>query len=368
MTSNWKRQIPTALILLLGLGITFLLASQGEEEEVKEGRMRELPVVKVWEAQASTRQLQVPGWGVVEPLERVNMQSEISGRVVELSEKLRPGGRFKAGELLFALEARDAQYELEQAKAELEQARQALNIESGRQAIAQAEWVLLGQQTELPQASRDRALRVPQFKEHEAAVRRAQALVDQAQLRLERTRILAPDDGRILEEDIALGRYVEPGQALLTFLSTRRFRIHARFSADAVVKAAGAEVRLQSKGREWTGQVLEILPGVDPETRQRQVLVDLDPVEGLLGAYAELKLPGEQIAEGFPLPRAALRRGRHLWILSPENRLEIREVEVLGEDEEMVVIGKGLQAAERVIVSHLSTPLVGMELRAEASE
>src|SRR5690606_2686182 len=98
-------------------------------------------------------------------------------------------------------------------------------IESGRQAIARAEWDLLAPDTADAEASRDLALRLPQLKEREAVVEVAEARVKQAELELERTRITAPCDGQILREDVGVGRVLDPEQTALTFLCTQTLRI-----------------------------------------------------------------------------------------------------------------------------------------------
>jgi hypothetical protein len=82
----------------------------------------------------------------------------------------------------------------------------------------------------------------------------------------------------------------------------------------------------------------------------------------LLGAYASLTLPGPSFKNVAVLPKEALRHGNTVWVLSENSTLEIRNVAVLAQDILNAVIGEGLKAQDHVILSHIASPLQGMNL------
>jgi hypothetical protein len=67
----------------------------------------------------------------------------------------------------------------------------------------------------------------------------------------------------------------------------------------------------------------------------------------------------------FSVPRSALRDGETIWLLSDENRLEIRTVSPVWRDAEQVFLNEGLREGDRLVISEIPAPVNGMELRVE---
>jgi hypothetical protein len=86
-----------------------------------------------------------------------------------------------------------------------------------------------------------------------------------------------------------------------------------------------------------------------------------------LGAYASLTLPGPLFKNAIIVPTESLRSGDTIWLLNQSHKLEIRKVKVLGQDMFKAVIGQGLSEHDHVVLSHIASPLQGMELRTKES-
>jgi hypothetical protein len=63
------------------------------------------------------------------------------------------------------------------------------------------------------------------------------------------------------------------------------------------------------------------------------------------------------------LARAALRDDDSVYLVGPGDALVIRQVEVVWRQRDHVLVGEGLAAGDRVIVSPLSAPVAGMKIK-----
>ena len=83
----------------------------------------------------------------------------------------------------------------------------------------------------------------------------------------------------------------------------------------------------------------------------------------LVGMYVRAVCEGVRLNDVFKIPEGALRDGSCVWIMTKENKLEIRPVNVLWRDTSSVFIGSGLRSGERLVTSNLATPVEGVALR-----
>ncbi|CAN2040474.1 hypothetical protein GMMP15_1790001 [Candidatus Magnetomoraceae bacterium gMMP-15] len=130
--------------------------------------------------------------GTVISAQEVGLQTQVSGRILKISSKLIPGGRFKKGEELLRIDDRDYKIAIDIQKASVAQAFMEFKTEKGRQSIASEEWNLLGSEIESTKEERELALRKPQLENARAAVDSAKSSLKKAELDLKRTVIKAP--------------------------------------------------------------------------------------------------------------------------------------------------------------------------------
>ena len=75
------------------------------------------------------------------------------------------------------------------------------------------------------------------------------------------------------------------------------------------------------------------------------------------------EIEGHRIEEAYVLPRAALHSGDRVLVLDSEGRARFREVSVLREERDRVVIDDGLAPGEVIVVSPTPGAVDGMRLR-----
>jgi len=252
----------------------------------------------------------------------------------------------KAGRLLVQLDPSDYQVAVEQARAQLAQAQADLNsarqqyVSAGatiRQAEAQnylaqrnvaryAELIKVNviSQAEFDQYDATARAQAATVKVDEAAagsaqriiasraaqVQAAQALLNQAELNLSYTRIVAPADGIIGNRSAQLGQRVQPGQSLMALTQTDNLWVTANFKETQLARMRRDQtvvIHIDAVGRDYKGHV-ENMPGATGS------LYDLLPPENATGNYVK-------IVQRLPV-RILFDRGQDLSQLRPGMSVE----------------------------------------------
>jgi RND family efflux transporter MFP subunit len=332
--------------------------------------------------------VKVKSRGTVRPRTESTVIPEVSGRVVKLSSNIREGEFFEENDLLLQIDPRDYEAEVAVAAANLAQARSALAEAQARADQARRDWKRLGE----PGEPDDLVLRKPQMAGARAAVTSAQARLAQANLSLERTKILAPYAGRVLERNIDIGQFVSPGNILARIyavdfveirlpLTNRQLEfvtIPEVYRDDTLgIRAPGTPVRLTakigSKIYAWQGHIVRAEGSIDTQSRQVFVIAQVDDPYGKdpsgrpplkVGQFVEAEIEGMQLNDVVVIPRSALRAGGEVLVVNEQSRLESRRVDVLWSDEQNVVVGSGLDTGDRLVLTPLGTGMDGVEVKA----
>jgi RND family efflux transporter MFP subunit len=351
--------------------------------------------VEVTEILHTTEEVVVRAQGTVTAAQQVQLRPEVVGRIVGLSDSLVPGGRFTAGETIATIDERDYRVQLASQQEAVARARLALRQERARQAVAEEEWELLEGSIPADESNRDLALRIPQIEQAEAAIAAAEGALAKAELDLERCTITAPFNAVVIREQVDLGQLVNPQTEVATIVGTDAYWVQVslpvehlewieipgrggrRGSRATVIHSAGS-VEISRQGR-----VERLLGDVEPAGRMARLLIVIDdplnlggrhPESGLpllLGSYVTVEIHGRTIEDAIVIPRRALREvhvegangaREGLWIMNGDDRLAIREAEVVWRTEDTVMVSNGFADGERLITSTIATPIKGMRL------
>lgn len=291
-----------------GLGLLCALLAacgQGGDEAPKAAS----PALAVTVAPAQVREIEraVAVSGPVTAWEEMQLGVEVGGlRVTELHVDV--GERVRKGELLLELDARTLRSELAQARAA--QAEAAAAVELAQANLRRAETLAREQLISASALDELRAART------QATARQAtaRAALDAAQLRLDFTRLRAPDDGVISRRLVEPGQVVAAGSELLRLIRDGRLEWRPQLAAAELARVeVGDAVSVEGPAGAVAGRVRAVSPGVDTETRTGTVYADLpDPgalqvgqfVPGRIatGGARALTVPAEAVVErdGYP--------------------------------------------------------------------
>ena len=364
MTSTKFRQLIAVIVILAtGLVISAFLIQNEETSQEKGGQIKSPLSVDVFKTRKSDVRLSIPAWGLVQPCERINVKTQVEGRISHVPDRIIAGASVRQGDLLLKIEQDDYQFALIEARGVYEKSLQALSIERGQQEIAMAEFKLFEKKFNVNTIEKKLALREPQRKSLEAESQIAAAKMGQAKLNLARTRVKSPCNGKIISEDLAVGKLMNKGSVALTLACTGKFHIIAGFLPKYVLDSNSKDAQVVINGIVHPGEIKNVLPQIDPETRQKQVLIAIKSKVATIGDYASVKLQGRLYKDVISLPKEALRAGDTLWIMEEDNTLSVRKVFIAGQDDDLIIVTNGVLSNEKVILSHISSPLEGMRLQ-----
>lgn len=374
-------------VLVGGISIAaFLVASRPKAEQ----RQPDDPVVFVETqlAKPGSHRVSIPVMGVVRAEREVTLAPEVTGRVVQQSDRLVDGGLVEAGEPLVKLDARDYTAAVQMSKADLAQARLSVREEKVQQQVAEAEW--RSAPPDFSDDSRAYVMREPHLDAAQARVSSARSRIEKAKRDVSKTTIRAPFDAVVLSESIEQGQLVGPQVPIARLAGIDRFWIQASIpvshlafleiprvnTADAqgsaatvIDSAAGTQIR--------EGYVMRLLPAVEQRGRMAQIIIAVDdPMDLrkplaerktplLVGTYVEAQLSGRMLDNVTAVPRGAMLDDEHVWIVDDENRLRSREVKVTWRERGRVFVSEGLTAGDRLVVSAVAMATDGMRVELE---
>lgn len=187
-----------------------------------------------------------------------------------------------------------------------------------------------------------------------AQVAQSAQVVNEAEIALSHTRIVAPIAGVVSERAVEPGDMASPGRTLLTVLDPNALRLEARVREQMIgfVRAgASLDVELPASSSKVTGTIADLLPSADAASRSFEVRIDLPALVGARpGMFGRARLAiGER--ELVAAPRRAIVRVGQLQTVVVENggRWERRLVTTGSDlDGDRVEVLSGLVGGEKL--------------------
>jgi len=260
-----------------------------------------------------------------------------------------------------------------------------LQLEQGSQLVALKEYELLGES--VSEEEKFLMLRQPQLESLRAALHAAQAKLEQARVNLNRTEIRAPFNAVISSRMANLGTRVTTGTDLATLVGTNAYWVEVSVPVSQLrwidIPQSGAELGAPVKvydqaawgpGVSRAGRVARLSAALEEKGRMARLLVEVPDPKGLekenagkagllLNSYVRVEIEGRELTSTAAIGRNLLRDDDTVWIMDRENRLDIRPVDIVYRGDKEVYLTAGIETGERLITSHLPTPVQGMLLR-----
>jgi len=374
------------LAVLAGAGLVALHLMETAPRAERTPKPRQARLVEIAQVSPGPQTVAVEAWGTVKPAKEVTLRAEVTGAVVEVSDKLVPGGRLAAGEPVLSIEDADYRLAVRRRESDLAKAKSELVVEQGNQEIARREFELLGEK--VTERERRLVLRQPQLEAVKADVAAAEAALAGARLDLQRTKVVSPFDALVISKSVDPGSRLNTTQSeIARLIGTGRYWVEVALPTSELKwvrlpgteEIAGAEVRLHDEaawpaGTYREGRVIQLLGDLSSAGRMARLLVAVeDPLASrpenaggptlLIGAYMRAEIEGRTIDSAFRLDRRHLRAGDTVWLMDAEDRLEIRRVDVVHRGLEAVLITGGLAPGDRIVTTDIAAPAEGMPLR-----
>jgi len=346
------------------------------------------PLVRAVVVEPQVLRFKVEAHGTVEPPIESELRAQVDGEIIWVSPKLAAGGFFEADEPLVRIDSTDYENELEAARAARDRATSALSRATREHKRQQR----LVSQSAASVSKADEAR--DDHRAAEAALREARVRIARAERDLGRTELTAPYAGRSREKNVDIGQFVRRGDELaqlyaieyaevplpvpdreLAFLDLLHpFRDAGR---DELIDGPVVHLRADFAGvrNEWTGHLVRTTAEIDARSRTVTVVARINDPYGrapegpdlplLVGLFVEAEIEGREIEGAVVLPTTALRSDGQVYLVDAEGRLRFRNVEVLRNRRDEIVVSSGLRAGERVIITPLRGAVDGMRVRVD---
>lgn len=372
---------------VLIVALMMMLKPKPEEEESKKPPL----VVKTIEAVMKEQTVSSTFQGEVRAKTNIELVTQVTGKVMSVSNRFIEGGQFQAGETLLQIDDADYLVALKSAEANVASAQVDLDIELATAATNAKEWQdLQGKPIEEANPLR---LNKPQIDRAKARLDAANAELAAAQLNYDRTKISAPFSGRIMSKSAELGQFMARGASIgrvfatdamevripMTDVQISELGLNLGYSAqDANSKGLPATVSalFGIKKHEWQGYLRSVDASVDNETRLLFATIVVDKpfdqtgdgdksVPLVPGLFVDVELASPEKLVGLEIPRTALRNGNQVYVYE-NDELRLKPVKVIFTSAEFVIIDDSEQTAlgagELVITSSVPGAHDGMAI------
>ncbi len=334
-----KRLVGVCSILLAIIGCVVTL---NVREELHKDNSTPKPMrVVVHKVQAQSVDDAVIGHGQISARWQTTLSSEVTGRVIDVSENLLVGETFQKGDVLVTLAAAPYEAALARAEAALETSKRALEEELQRVRIAEDNWTNSG----FEGTPSDLVLRKPQLREARANVTSSAAAVRKAEYDLAQTKVTAPYDGVVLERNVNPGGVLQNGMQIARIYDGTIFEVRIPLSVreserlKRLIIDAPVMVESSSDKRKWRGRVARVEQSIDTKNRWKNVVVEIQNTEGLFpGMFVAAHLPGKNHKHAIILPEHFLGEGGNVWIVDKQSRLQRFPANVLFRNDGKIII------------------------------
>ncbi len=239
--------------------------------------------------------IRVSAAGQAEAYRRATLSAQVEGVAVYVP--VRENDRVGAGQRVLQLDTTEYALNVAQSRADL------LKAQAAYQKV-----VLFDDEIEDSAVQNERA----RIARTTSGLDQAEVSLRQAQLKLDRTEVRAPFDGRVANLKVVQGQHVAAGTELMTVVDLDPIKVEVQvLEAELGDLREGREARVTFAaypGERFSGTVESINPVVDPNTRTGRVTVVLHNPDGRIkpGMYAEVSLDAEALPDRILVPRAAI--------------------------------------------------------------
>lgn len=309
--------------------------------------------------------------GRVSASEIRQITTEVPGLVKQVSENLKKGANVKKYDLLIQLDEQPFILEVAQRQADLDRVRLELVRIQAQAKVAQSG--LRDNATEF-------ARFIPQVRQATSQVAAAEAALSYSKRKLEKTTIVSPIDGKVVDLMVTEGQYINATSNIAKIYGTHTVDVRlplndqqidilglaSERSVSSDGKIVGPKVLLsnyQNKESRWLGvvsraegerdinQLIYVIAQVSIDTPSNEKQIPLLP-----GSFVEAKIEGKIIQNLQVIPRNAEQASNTVWVIDENNKLRRKEIDVIYRGKNETYLKGGLKNNDRVVTG--SFPLM----------
>ncbi len=332
--------------------------------------------------------------GRVTAAEIRQITNEVPGLVTQVSENLKKGSNVKQGDLLIQLDEQPYILEIALKQADLDRVR----LDFVR-ATAQATVAKNGLQNN----ATEYAQHIPQVRFASSQVAAAEAALSYAKKKLEKTKIVSPIDGKVVDLMITEGQFINATSSIAKIYGTQMVEVRLPLNDQQIdLLSLAGKINLNSKGetlpkvvlsnyqskdRRWQG----VISRAEGERDNNQLVYAIAQVASddpfnqqqkplLPGSFVEAKIEGKPINNLQIIPRHAEQAANTVWVIDESNKLRRKIIEIIYRGKTETYVKAGLNKNDRIVTGsfalmaeglavqpHLAADELGLDTRSSAA-
>ena len=346
--SNRRMWLIGAAAVVLMIGLWFVLHRK-DAAVADSSAVAQAPVVTVIAPGRSTIAGQINATGTLAARREMPVGSVgDGGQVVEV--RVEPGQWVRQGQVLAVID-RSVQTQQEASSAAQTRVAQA----DARLAQANLDRALkLVDRGFISKADIDRLTATRDAANARVGVARAQ--LGEIRARVRRLSIVAPADGLLLDRMVEPGQVVSGGNtALFRIAKGGEMELLARLTEDdlaAIATGVSATVTPAGSGKSFAGQVWQISPVIDPQTRQGTARIALAYAPEIRpGGFGSVTIAAGSVVAPL-LPESAVlsdSKGSYVYIVEPNGKVARRDIKTGMLTDRGITVASGLSGSEQVV-------------------
>ena len=314
--------------------------------------------------------VQIHEFGRVTSPESVNVQPQVSGRITEVH--FNEGDDVKTGDLLFVIDPRPFQADLEQAQGQLKSDSAQLSLSRrnlGRDEKIGPQHFVSEQQIDTDKANVDNL---------EGAVAKDQATINLAKLNLEYCYVRSPVNGRTGRRLVDPGNYVATGGTPLVNIQLQDpvyvdfnisendlARLRENMEPGSALKVEARTPSRPDTARSGTLSFVDNSVSAQAGTVLLRATIPNQDRYLWPGQYVNVTLTVQILKDALVVPNQTVQlggKGPYLFAVRPDNTVEQRLVTQGVRYDDLLVVQEGVKAGETVVVEGQITLANGMKV------
>ena len=360
--------------LAAALATTFVLGVTGCGNQQQGGQQATL--VKTMQVIKRDTPLVYDYTGFVQAQQEMELKAQVSGQIT--AKYFKGGDTVSAGQALYAIDQRTYQANVLNAQAGLANARAAL----ANAALDAERYTTLYNQHAISKQVLDNA--IMQRDQAQASVNAQEAILENAQINMTDTSVVAPFSGRIDTTALEVGNYVTAGQTTLAKISnTDPVFVQFSIAEPEYLKLSNAHdnsgaasldnltvVLSDGSTYDLKGSVAEVNRGINDNTGTLTIkALFQNPARRLLpGMFAHVQATAGTRANALLIPKRAvveLMYKKFVYVVGSDNKVTMKEVTLGPSVGRLYMVEGGLNGDETIVVEGTGKLRQGAEVKAQ---
>ncbi len=360
--------ILTLAIILIGAAV-FQMLGKKKESTIKPGSKSELiRQVEVTNFTEKDIPLEINLDGRLQAYEKINLMSEVTGKILPSEKTYKTGSFFNKGDLLFNIDSKEQEYNLFAQRSRLLTAITQImpdlkfdypDVYPKWQAYLN-DFDIEKTTPKLPVISEGAEKYYLSGKEIFNLYYTIKGLED----RLTDFKIHAPFSGQFTSISVFPGSLVNPSMSLGQIMNSYAYEFVAPIAYDKISYVnTGQTVTLTSPdlSESWNGKVSRISKQIDQSTQSINVFIRVSGKGLRDGMFMEGQLMGKTLKSVVEIPREIIVDQNYIFVVA-ENRLVKKPIEILERSDKKLWV-KGINAEDKVVIASVNNLYEGQKVR-----